>query len=523
MRPTIPKTLDEISGQEQAIREIRESVSKRQPPMAYLLHGPRGTGKGTAAGILARALNKAGGRKTGLTATAITDTPDMSGRLKAFRPSDPGRAYNALILRGVDKLEPAEAEELAEIIDNLPARTIAIMTATSLSKTSKALSGKSLKVKFGKIPTETIQQILRREAKENNLAADDMALLAMAIKANGSIGDALTYLSRAAEDLGQIIRYKDVVKTISSVTRDQRLRITDIILNGSQARLKSVLSESVASGYDPIKIIKAISGHLLELKEIRKAPDEALGRIPERLQDKYEEQAWKISDTFTDNAVAAIGAHIQDSGEPDNPILLAEIVLSNLISIPKGNPRKADPAAPQPQPVTPEPKPEPKFPGQGQRPMNKRLASLSLKNIMSEVEQEGKTAGQALPGTPPTDDAIRYVWRTLSPEIEKLNKPRFSNAVANSTYTITEKGGVKTLTFEVGNESMRKWVEEHGLPFLTEKMRAGTRSNAVNVAVTVSPVPPQPAVKSNRDKALELMAGNEQLRHLVEDLGLETD
>ena len=155
--------------------------------------------------------------------------------------------------------------------------------------------------------------------------------------------------------------------------------------------------------------------------------------------------------------------------------------------------------------------------------MNKRLASLSLKNIISEVEQEGKTAGQALPDTPPTDDAIRYVWRTLSPEIEKLNKPRFSNAVANSTYTITEKEGVKTLTFEVGNESMRKWVEEHGLPFLTEKMRAGTRSNAVNVAVIVSPVPPQPAVKSNRDKAIELMAGNEQLRHLVEDLGLEAN
>ena len=52
-----PKRFSEVKGQDHVIKAIRTSVRDGKVGHAYMLHGPRGTGKTTTARILAKALN----------------------------------------------------------------------------------------------------------------------------------------------------------------------------------------------------------------------------------------------------------------------------------------------------------------------------------------------------------------------------------------------------------------------------------------------------------------------------------
>ena len=52
-----PQRFAEVVGQESVVQTLRQAVSQNRVAHAYLFCGPRGTGKTSAARILAKALN----------------------------------------------------------------------------------------------------------------------------------------------------------------------------------------------------------------------------------------------------------------------------------------------------------------------------------------------------------------------------------------------------------------------------------------------------------------------------------
>ena len=52
-----PQTFDEVVGQDHVVRTLKNAITQNRISQAYLLAGPRGTGKTTLARIFAKALN----------------------------------------------------------------------------------------------------------------------------------------------------------------------------------------------------------------------------------------------------------------------------------------------------------------------------------------------------------------------------------------------------------------------------------------------------------------------------------
>src|ERR1700676_3440137 len=58
-----PQTFDDVVGQDHVVRTLKNAVARNRIAHAYLLVGPRGTGKTSLARIFAKALNCTGGPK----------------------------------------------------------------------------------------------------------------------------------------------------------------------------------------------------------------------------------------------------------------------------------------------------------------------------------------------------------------------------------------------------------------------------------------------------------------------------
>jgi hypothetical protein len=119
-----------------------------------------------------------------------------------------------------------------------------------------------------------------------------------------------------------------------------------------------------------------------------------------------------------------------------------------------------------------------------------------------------------------TEDLIKAKW----PELAKgyADKPRLFSMLTTTTLIMTGDADEKTVTFRVVNESQKEWVESKLLHELEGDFRKILGSSKVYLRVDVTPDEAQiPKVYMPSDKAKELMAGNDEVKNLVKDFGLD--
>ena len=122
----------------------------------------------------------------------------------------------------------------------------------------------------------------------------------------------------------------------------------------------------------------------------------------------------------------------------------------------------------------------------------------------------------------PSDDILMAKWPEMAKHYE--SKPRLANMLTTTKLEITEAdGGAKTVTFRVVNEAQKEWVESKLLHELEGNFRKIVGSQLVYVRVAVVPddTPQETKVYMPSDQAKVLMAQNEEVKSLVQDLELD--
>ncbi len=207
----------QILSQDGPIRTLRRSIVSGKTPHAYLFSGPLGVGKHTTARILAAALNctesadDACGQcnscrkiekdvhpdvfevtfPEGKKNIPVDSIRELEARL-ALRPHE-GRA-KVVIVDPADRMTEAAANALLKTLEEPKPERYLILITSRLSVLLPTVRSRCQSVRFGALPSETVETLLLKAGVPREKAAQAAAL------SDGSMTSAVSYVDERVEE-----------------------------------------------------------------------------------------------------------------------------------------------------------------------------------------------------------------------------------------------------------------------------------------------------------------------------------
>ena len=216
-----PVTFSEMVGQEHITKTLKNQIISDRVGHAYLFNGGRGTGKTSAAKILARAINCLNPKEgepcneceicKGAISGALTDIVEMDAAsnnsvedIRSIREEVnflPTKAkYRVYIIDEVHMLSTGAFNALLKTLEEPPEHVKFILATTEPQKLPATILSRCQRFDFKRISNEDIIKRLEIVCKESNVEATKGALAIIAALSEGAMRDALSILERCVQD-----------------------------------------------------------------------------------------------------------------------------------------------------------------------------------------------------------------------------------------------------------------------------------------------------------------------------------
>ena len=216
-----PLNFSEMVGQEHIVRTLKNQIMANRVGHAYLFNGSRGTGKTSAAKILARAINCLNPKDgepcneceicKGALSGSLTDIVEMDAAsnnsvedIRSIREEVnflPTKAkYRVYIIDEVHMLSTGAFNALLKTLEEPPEHVKFILATTEPQKLPATILSRCQRFDFKKIPNEDIIKRLELICKESDIDITEEALNIIAVLSEGAMRDALSILERCIQD-----------------------------------------------------------------------------------------------------------------------------------------------------------------------------------------------------------------------------------------------------------------------------------------------------------------------------------
>ncbi len=216
-----PLTFSEIVGQEHITRTLKNQLIAGRVGHAYLFNGCRGTGKTSAAKILARAINCLNPKDGEPCNECEICKAAISGSLMDIVEMDAASnnsvedirlirdevnflptlaKYRVYIIDEVHMLSQGAFNALLKTLEEPPAHVKFILATTEPQKLPATILSRCQRFDFKKISPEDIVKRLKIVCESSKLDADENALRIIASLSEGALRDALSILERCVQD-----------------------------------------------------------------------------------------------------------------------------------------------------------------------------------------------------------------------------------------------------------------------------------------------------------------------------------
>ena len=346
-----PQLFLDVVGQEHVTKTLQNALLQQKISHAYLFSGPRGTGKTSAAKILAKAINcerapvaepcNECAACLGITNGTISDVlefdaasnsrvEEMRDVLDKVKFAPTAVNYKVYIIDEVHMLSISAFNALLKTLEEPPKHVIFILATTEPHKIPLTIISRCQRFDFRRITAGSIVNRMKLIVEETGVNCDERALQMIARAAEGGMRDALSLLDQAISYSQDQVTIEDALTVTGSVSQGFLNKLAHAFQEKNVAEGLGALEDLLFHGKDPTRFIEDLILFYRDMLLYKTAPnlEESLERV--MLDDDFRTMAETISTDYIYELIEFLNKTQQEMRWTNHPRIFLEVAIVKL-------------------------------------------------------------------------------------------------------------------------------------------------------------------------------------------------
>ncbi len=280
-----PKSFSDMKGQDAVIDVLKKEVDSARLSHAYIFCGTRGTGKTTAAKVLAKAVNclspiegdpcNSCEHCIAIDEGSVTDVVEIDAasnngvdNVREMREQvqfSPMRVkYRVYIIDEVHMLTPSAFNALLKTLEEPPPHVIFILATTERHKIPATIMSRCQCFEFTRIAIADITERLLYVAGQEGIELSEEAAMLIARLADGALRNALSILDQCMAMGGEVTR-RAVESVAGLVKREYLFSISKALANKDVGALLTACDEAGTGSKEILVVLSELMTHIRDL------------------------------------------------------------------------------------------------------------------------------------------------------------------------------------------------------------------------------------------------------------------